>query len=339
MEEYIIHILYIHVYYIRYLILLLSHIGSDLILLPSVFIHRICNFLFVQYISCSLIPASTEKFFFEFWSDFSAYFPLRSLDMSYERKIFLSLPEVCFLDATRLVCLVLTRVRVPKFLNIAKFDLIFLHNTLILSVCLFVGLFVILFCLSCLSVCLYVCFMYSTVGMYQCVNIALSVHLSVFQPVHVLLHCPSVCLFVCVCLYDFISVCLYVYLYICLSVPLSVCLRAFLPSCIPSCLPVCPPYCLPVFLPALLPAFMPAFLSANPPACLLACINSCRTVSTGKYFNVCLSVCWEGMEEGRQVGRQGETQADRLTDTVVVQKGKDRQRETDRQTGYLQTDI
>jgi hypothetical protein len=44
-----------HVYYILYLILLLSHIGSDLILLPSVFVHRICNFLFVQYISCSLI--------------------------------------------------------------------------------------------------------------------------------------------------------------------------------------------------------------------------------------------------------------------------------------------
>jgi hypothetical protein len=34
----------IHVYYILYLILLLSHIGSDLKLLPSVFIHRICNF-------------------------------------------------------------------------------------------------------------------------------------------------------------------------------------------------------------------------------------------------------------------------------------------------------
>ncbi len=45
----------IHVHYIQYLILFLSHIGSDLILLPSVFIHRICNFLFVQYISCSLI--------------------------------------------------------------------------------------------------------------------------------------------------------------------------------------------------------------------------------------------------------------------------------------------
>jgi hypothetical protein len=55
MEAYIIHILYYTytVYYILYLILL--HIGSDLILLPSVFIHRICNFLFVQYISCSLI--------------------------------------------------------------------------------------------------------------------------------------------------------------------------------------------------------------------------------------------------------------------------------------------
>jgi hypothetical protein len=64
------------------------------------------------------------------------------------------------------VPLVLTGVRVINFLNITNFDLIFLHNTHILSVCLFVGLFVILFCLSCLSVCLYVFLMYSNVGSY-----------------------------------------------------------------------------------------------------------------------------------------------------------------------------
>jgi hypothetical protein len=142
--------------------------------------------------------------------------------MGSERKFFLSLPEVWFLDATRFVRLVLAGVRVTNFLNIANFDLIFLHNTHILYVCLFVGLFVICFCLSCLSVCLSVCLSY--VHHCICVNICLSVHLSVFQLVPVLLHCPSVCLFVCVCLYVFISVCLYVYLYICLSVPLSVCL-------------------------------------------------------------------------------------------------------------------
>jgi hypothetical protein len=50
--------------------------------------------------------------------------------------------------------LVLTEVRVTNFLIITNFDLISLHNTHILSVCLFVGLFVILFCLSCLSVCM-----------------------------------------------------------------------------------------------------------------------------------------------------------------------------------------
>ncbi len=71
--------------------------------------------------------------------------------------------RVCFLDATRFVRLVLAGVRVTNFLNIANFDLIFLHNTHIVYVCLFVGLFVICFCLSCLSVCLYVCLMYISV--------------------------------------------------------------------------------------------------------------------------------------------------------------------------------
>ncbi len=80
---------------------------------------------------------------------------------------------------TRFVRLVLTGVRVANFFKIADFDLFFLHNTHILSVCLFVclfvGLFVILLCLSCLSV-LYTVLLVCTV----CVNIGLSVHMSVF---------------------------------------------------------------------------------------------------------------------------------------------------------------
>ncbi len=71
-----------------------------------------------------------------------------------KKKFFLQ-PEVPFLGMDENVPLVLTGVRVTNFLNITNFDLIFLHNTHILSV--FVGLFVILFCLSCLSVCLSVC--------------------------------------------------------------------------------------------------------------------------------------------------------------------------------------
>ncbi len=171
------------------------------------------------------------------------------------------------------VRLVLTGVCVSNFLNIAKFDLIFLHNTHILSVFLFVGLFVNIFYLSCLSVCL----MYSNVGMY-CIRIWILVFLYIclfFQPVQVLLHCPSVCLFVCVCLYVFISVCLYVYLYICLSVPLSVCLSAFLPFWIPSGLPALLPACLPAFLPDYLPACLPACLAACLPACQPTYLPAC----------------------------------------------------------------
>ncbi len=51
--------------------------------------------------------------------------------------------------STQFVHLVLTGVCVANFFNIADFDLVFLHNTHILSVCLFV------------------CLMYSTVGMYR----------------------------------------------------------------------------------------------------------------------------------------------------------------------------
>jgi hypothetical protein len=71
-------------------------------------------------------PASTENFFSEFWSDFSVCFALRPLDMRSERKFFLSIPEVWFLDATRFVRLVLPGVRVTNFFIFAIFDLIFL---------------------------------------------------------------------------------------------------------------------------------------------------------------------------------------------------------------------
>jgi hypothetical protein len=109
------------------------------------------------------------------------------------------------------VPLVLTGVRVTNFLNITNFDLIFLHNTHILPVCLFVGLFVILFCLSCpvcLSVCLYVCLMYSTVGMY---------HMRSWS------FCTSVCFSACtntfaLSVYLSVCLCMSVRLYFCLSV-------------------------------------------------------------------------------------------------------------------------
>jgi hypothetical protein len=45
-------------------------------------------------LSLPLNPASTENFFFEFWSDFSVCSPFRPLDMRSERKFFLSIPEV-----------------------------------------------------------------------------------------------------------------------------------------------------------------------------------------------------------------------------------------------------
>ncbi len=157
-------------------------------------------------------PASTEKFFFEFWTDFSICFPLRPLELRSERNFFLSLPEVWFLDATRFVRLVLAGVRVSNFLNIAKFDLIFLHNTNILYVCLFVGLFVIRFCLSCLSVCLYVCLMYSTVYVWISVFLYICLFFSLFQ-----YYCTvrlSVCLSVYVCTSLFLFVCMYICIYI-----------------------------------------------------------------------------------------------------------------------------
>jgi hypothetical protein len=47
------------------------------------------------------------------------------------------------------------------------------------------------------------------------------------------------------------------------------------------------------------------------PACLLACMNSCRTVSTCKYFKVCLSVCLLGRQGGRKAGRNTGRQTDR----------------------------
>ncbi len=111
--------------------------------------------------------------------------------------------------STQFVRLVLTRVPVTNFFNIADLDLIFLNNTHILSVCLFVGLFAILFCLSCLSVCMsvlctvqYCWYVYRMCEYWSfCTSVCFSACTST-------LHCPSVCLFVCVCLYVFISVCL-----------------------------------------------------------------------------------------------------------------------------------
>ena len=223
-------------------------------------------------------PASTETFFFEFWSDFSVCFPLRPLDMRSERKNLLSIPEVCFLDATRFVCLVLTGVRVVNFFNITNFDLVFLHNTHILTVYLFVGLFVILFCLSCLFVCLCVCLIYSTVGMYSmceywsfCRSVCFSACSSTFE--------MSVCLSVCLCMsvrpYFYLSVCIFVHLSFCTSVCLSTCISAFLPSCVPSCLPACLSTCLTACLTSCLPSSLPSCLPSCLPACLPACLHAC----------------------------------------------------------------
>jgi hypothetical protein len=75
-----------------------------------------------------LNPASTEKFFFEFWSDFEVCYSLRPIDMKSEKKNFLSEPEVGFLGATRFVCLVLTGVRVANFVISLNFNQIFLHR-------------------------------------------------------------------------------------------------------------------------------------------------------------------------------------------------------------------
>jgi hypothetical protein len=156
-------------------------------------------------------PASTENFFFDFWSDFSVCFPIRPLNMRFERKIFLSVPEVCFLDATRFVRLVLTGVRVANFFNIAYFDLIFLHNTHILAVFLSVVLFSFLICLSCLSVCMSV---FSTEGMYVRTFVYLSICLFVFLP-----SCTfalSVCLSVCLCMSVYVSTSLFLFVCMCI---------------------------------------------------------------------------------------------------------------------------
>jgi hypothetical protein len=161
-------------------------------------------------------PASIETFFSNFDQIFQ-YFPLRSLNMRSERKNFLSIPEVCFLDATRFVRLALTGVRVANFLNIAKYDLIF-YTTLIY--CLSVCLLVCLSFFSVLSVCLSVCLSYvHCTVLLVCtvfVNIGLSVHLyQYFCTVRL-----SVCLSVYVCTSLFLFVCMY----ICTSVFLNLCL-------------------------------------------------------------------------------------------------------------------
>jgi hypothetical protein len=176
-----------------------------LLLFPYIpLLHYYC-----RYIHDILTQQVQRNFFSNFGLNLQHISPL---DPGYEirkNKNSVSTGSMIF-DTTRFVHLVLTGVRVANFLNIAKFDLIFLHNTHILPVCLFFGLFVIFsVCPVCLSVCMSVLctvLLVCTV----CVNNCLSVHMSVFQPVPVLLHCPSVCLFVCVCLHVFISVCLYV---------------------------------------------------------------------------------------------------------------------------------
>jgi hypothetical protein len=179
-------------------------------------------------------------FFFEFWSNFSVCFPIRPLDMRSERKKFLSVPEVCFLDATRFVRLVLTGVRVTNFFNIANFDLVF-YTTLIywLSSYLLVCFPSLSVCPVCLSVCLSLVL---KVFMWEHLPICTSVCLSSCRPV--ILHCLSVFLFVCACL------CMSVRLYFCLSGCVfehqfcytSAFLLAFLPATyLPACLPACLP--------------------------------------------------------------------------------------------------
>ncbi len=123
--------------------------------------------------------------------------------------------------STRFVRLALTGAHVANFFKIADFDLVFLHNTHILSVCVYVGLFVILLCLSCLSVCLSVC----TVGMYRmfehlafCTFVCLSVCLP--SLLHCLILSVSSSVYVCKSLF------LYVCIYICTSVFLYICLSA-----------------------------------------------------------------------------------------------------------------
>ena len=95
--------------------------------MPALYIHKIEYNLFQifnTYAFKVINPASTEKLFFEFLSDFSVWYSLIPLEMRSERKNFLSALQVCFLGATRFVCLVLTGVRVANFFNIAHFDLI-----------------------------------------------------------------------------------------------------------------------------------------------------------------------------------------------------------------------
>jgi hypothetical protein len=145
--------------------------------------------------------------------------------MSSERKKSLSLTEVCFLDATLFVRLVLTGVRVPKFLNIAKFDLIFFtkHSYAIcLSVCWSVChsfLSVLSVYLSYVQYCWYVpmCEYWSF-----CTSVCCSACTSTFA----LSVCLSVCLCMSVRLYFCLSVCIFVHLSFCTSVCLSMCISA-----------------------------------------------------------------------------------------------------------------
>jgi hypothetical protein len=133
------------------------------------------------------------------------------MDMRSERKIFLSVLEVCFLDATRFVRLELTGVRVANFFNIANFDQIFLHNTHILAVLLSVGLFSFLICLSCLSVCMSV---FITEGMYVGTFVYLYICLFDFLPSCIF--ALSVCLSVCLCMSVYVSTSLFLFACMCI---------------------------------------------------------------------------------------------------------------------------
>ena len=106
---------------------------------------------YVPVCFCSYLTQQVlRKFFSNFVLIFQYVSPLDPWIWDPKEKFFVSTGSMIF----RCDPICPYGVRVTNFLNIANFDLIFLHNTHILYVCLFVGLFVILFCLSCQSVCL-----------------------------------------------------------------------------------------------------------------------------------------------------------------------------------------
>ena len=233
----------------------------------------------------TLDPASTEKkrkiFFPNFDLILQYVSPLDLWIWDLKEKFFLSIPEVCFLDAARFVPLVLAGVRVAGFLGVSNLDLIFFtqHSyTDCLSVCwpvchsfLSVLSVYLSVCLSYVQYCRYVQYGWILVFLYICLFFSLFQH---FWTVRL-----SVCLSVYVCTSLFLFVCMYICTSVFQYLPLSVFLPAFLHSCVPSCLPVCLstrltaclssclpsclPFCLPSCLPAHLPACLPAWIAAE----------------------------------------------------------------------------